>query len=116
MRRRTTRRRSLSITTVGLSVSATLAVLYVVVMLASLLLVGLLTTGSWQAVFLGIGWSTIAGFEIGLLGVGIVGFAVAVVFVPIYNSLQRPVVGKSKTLAQASQLDWPTAKSWQVRL
>jgi hypothetical protein len=85
-------------------------------MLASLLLVGLLTTGSWQAVLLGIGWSTIAGLEIGFLGVVIVGFAVAAVFVPIYSALPRPVVGEPQTLPGASQLAWPTAKSWQGRL
>ena len=109
-------RSHLTIKAVGWSVSAALAVLYIVVMLASLLLVGVLTSGSWQAAFLGIGWSTIAGFEIGLLGVGIAGFVVATVFVPIYNFLQRPFMGPSKTLAQASQLDWPSTKSWQVRL
>jgi hypothetical protein len=74
------------------------------------------TTRSWQTVFLDIRWSTITGFEIGLLGVGITGFALALVFVPIYRSLKRLVVSKSETLAQASQPDWPTAKSWQVRL
>jgi hypothetical protein len=70
-------RKSLSIVTVGLSVSAVLAVVYIVLMLASLFLVDLLTTGSWQAVFLGIGWSIITGFEIDFLGVGTVGFAIA---------------------------------------
>jgi len=105
---------NLSIKTIGLSVGAMLAVLYVLVMIASMLLVGRLTTGSWQAFLLGIDWNTIAGFELGFLGVGIVGFAFGVVFVPIYNSLNRPVAGKSKTPAQASRLDWPTAKSWQI--
>jgi hypothetical protein len=106
----------LTIKPVGWSVGAALAVLYVVVMLASLLLVGVLTTGSWQAAFLSMGWSTIAGFEIGLLGVGIVGFAVAGVFIPIYNLLLRPFMDKSKNLAQATPSDWPSTKSWQVRL
>ncbi|HEY3477148.1 MAG TPA: hypothetical protein VGK56_21210, partial [Anaerolineales bacterium] len=109
-------RRNLSITFVGLSVSAVLAVIYTLVMFASLILVGLGTTRSWQAVFLGLGWSTVAGFEIGLLGVGIVGFAIAFVFVPIYNALQRLVVGKSKPLAQAKRFDWQMARSWPVRL
>jgi hypothetical protein len=85
-------------------------------MFYSLLRVGLGTTRSWQAFSLGIGWSTVAGFVIGLLGVGIVGFAFALVLVPIHNLLQRPLVGKSKILAQASQLDRPTTKSWQARL
>jgi len=108
--------RSLSIPRAGLSVSAVLAVFYVVVMLGSLLMVGRGTTASWQAFFLGIGLSTILGFMIGLLGVGLVGFAVAVVFVPFYNAMLRSLADKSKTLVQASQLGRPTAKSWQVRL
>jgi hypothetical protein len=111
-----TKQNYLSIKTIGLSVSAVLAVPYVVIMIASLLLVGLLTTGSWQAFFLGIRLSTIAGLEIGFLGVGIIGFVVTLVFVSIYNALQRLVAGKSITPAQTSQLDRPTAKSWQVRL
>ena len=73
-------RSNLSIKVVGLSVSAVLAVIYVLVMFASLLLVGLGSTGSLQATFLGIRWSTVAGFEIGLLGVMIVGFVIAVGF------------------------------------
>ena len=109
-------RRSLSITSVGLSVSAVLAVIYALAMLSSLLIVGLGTTRSWQAFSLGIRWSTVTGFVVGLLGVGIASFAVAVVLVPIYNSLQRLLVGRSETMARASQLSWPTAKSWQVRL
>jgi hypothetical protein len=85
-------------------------------MLFSLVVVGRLTTGSWQAFFLGIRLSTIAGFVMGFLGVGIASFAIAVVFVAIYNALQRTVTGRSKTLAQTSPLDRPTVKSWQVRL
>jgi hypothetical protein len=95
------------IKSVGWSVSAFLAVLYVLVMLASLLLVGWFTTGSWQAVFLGIGWSTIAGFEIGLLGVVIAGFAAATVSVPTYNAVRRRATSHSHT---------PSIKSWAFRL
>ena len=109
-------RRTLSITSVALAVSAVLAVIYVLVMFSSMILVGLGTTRSWQAAFVGISWSTIDGFEIGFLGIGIAGFAVALVFVPVYNSLQRQVIGRSKTLPQACQLDRPTLRSWQVRL
>lgn len=100
----------------GLSVSAVLTVIYAPIMFASLVLVGLGTTRSWQAFNRGIGLSTIVGFEVGFLGSTIVVFAVAVVFLPIYNSLQRAVTGKSKSLGQASQFDCRTAKSWQVRL
>jgi hypothetical protein len=109
-------RRSLSITSVGLSVSAILAVIYTLVISYSLLIVGLGTTRSWQAFSLGIGLSTVVGFVIGLLGVGIVGFAFALVVVPIYSLLRRPLVDKSNTLARASQTGWPTTQSWQVRL
>ena len=111
-----TKQNNLSLKTTGLTVSAFLAVIYVLVMLASLLLVGLGTTGSWQAFSLGIGLSTVAGFVIGLLGVGIVGFAVALVFVPIYNAMQRSFAGKPKALAQTNQFDRRTAKFWQVRM
>ena len=112
---------NLRIKAVGWSVSAALAVPYVLVILASLLLVGWFTTGSWQAVFLGISWSAIAGFELGFLGVVIAGFAVAVVFAPIYNSahspgLGHPRSGRSKTLARSSQSSGAFARSWQLRL
>src|SRR5215207_11502895 len=98
---------SLSIKRLGVSVSAVLAVPYVVVLLASLLVLGVSTTGSWQAVFLGIGWRTIAGFEIGLLGVVIVGFAVAVMVVPAYNAVRHRVTSHSGR---------PALPSWAVRL
>ena len=111
-----TRQNNLSIKTIGLSVSAVLAVVYALVMFASLLLVGLGTTRSWQAALLGIGWSTIAGFEIGLLGIVIVGFAVAVAFVPAYNFVRRRVPSRSKTLERLSQSDRPSARSWAFRL
>lgn len=106
---------NLSIKGLGLSVSAVLAVPYVLIMLASLLLVGRFTTGSWPAVFLGIGWSTIAGFEIGLLGVMIVGFAVAVV-VPTYNAVRRRETSRPKTPARPSQPGGPSVRSWAFRL
>ncbi len=111
-----TKQNNLSIKTIGLSVSAVLAVIYALVMFASLLLVGLGTTGSWQAALLGIGWSTVAGFEIGLLGIVIVGFAVAVAFVPAYNFIRRRVPSRSKTLERLSQSDRPSAHSRAFRL
>ena len=43
---------SLSIKRLGVSVSAVLAVPYMVIMLASLFVLGVSTTGSWQAVCL----------------------------------------------------------------
>ena len=109
-------RSNLSIKGVGLSVSAILAVPYVLVMLAGLLLVGLGTTGSLQATFLAIRWSTVAGFEIGLLGIMIVGFVIAVVFVPAYNFIRRRLTGRSKTPARPSQSGEPSVRSWAIRL
>lgn len=85
-----------NITVVGLSVSAVLAMLYVLLMLVSLFLVGLATNRSLQATLLGIGWSTLAGFEIGLLWVVIVGFAIAGIFVPVYNTVRRWMAIRSK--------------------
>jgi hypothetical protein len=110
------KRNNLSIKAVGLSLSAVLAIVYALVMFASLLLVGLGTTRSWQAALLGIGWSTVAGFEIGLLGIVIVGFAVAAVFVPTYNFIRRRVPSQSKTLEQLSESDRPSPRSRAFRL
>jgi hypothetical protein len=73
-------------------------------MLASLFLVGLFTTGSWQAAFLGIGWSTIAGFEIGFLGVMILGFALAMLILPVYQFMRRGTPRQS-----SASSGWPWA-------
>lgn len=100
-------RSKLSIKVVGLSVSAVLAIPYMLIMLASLFLVGWFTTSSWQAVLLGISWSTIAGIEIGLLGIILLGCAVAVVFVPAYNFIRR------RTTSQSGR---PAAKSWPFKI
>ncbi|RPJ37365.1 MAG: hypothetical protein EHM35_06570, partial [Planctomycetaceae bacterium] len=100
-------RNRLSITAVGWSVSAVLAVLYVLIMIAGLLLVGSLTTGSWQAAFLGIGWRTIAGFEIGFLVVLIAGFATAAVTMPTYYAIRRQTAGHPRT---------PANRSWAFKL
>jgi hypothetical protein len=102
----------LSIKSVGVSVSAVLAVPYLLVMLASLFLVGRLTTGSWQAVFLGIDWSILGGFEIGLLATVIVGFAFAVVFVPVYNTIRARLTVRLQTSAQPSQPSVAAGRSW----
>lgn len=107
---------NLRIKTVGWSVGAILAVPYALVMFASLLLVSLGTTRSWQAAFLDIGWSTVAGFEIGLLGIVLVGFAVAVIFVPFYNFIRRQVPSRSKTLERPRQSYRLSAGSRAFRL
>src|SRR5512132_1614344 len=101
---RNTMRSQLSIKGLGLSISAVLAVPYVLVMLASPFLVGLFTTGSWQAAFLGIGWSTIAGFEIGFIGVMILGFALAMLILPVYQLIRRGTPRQS-----SASSGWPWA-------
>jgi hypothetical protein len=88
-------RSHLTIKAVSRSVSVALAVLYVVIMLAGLLLYGVLTTGSFWAAFLGIGWSTIAGFEIGLLVIVIAGYATGRVFELAYSFLGHRATGRS---------------------
>lgn len=98
-----TKQSNLSIKAVGLDVSAALAVPYALIMFASLLLVSLGTTRSWQAAFLGIGWSTVAGFEIGLLVIVIVGLGVSVAFVPTYNFIRRRVSSRSNNVEPLSQ-------------
>lgn len=100
-------RSHLTIKGLGLSISAVLAVPYVLVMLASLFLVGLFTTGSWQAAFLGIGWSTIAGFEIGFIGVMILGFALAMLILPFYQFIRRGTPRQSSA---------SSGRSWAIRL
>ncbi len=107
---------TLSIKRLGLNLSVALAMLYIIIMLASLLLVGLLTTGSWQAAFLEIGWYTIVGFELGFVGVLIVGFAVAVVFMFVENLVHNLINDWSKTTMRSGQSDAVSTRSWQVRL
>src|SRR5574341_410503 len=109
-------RSNLSVKRLGLSASAILALPYVLVMIASLLLVGLFTTGSWQAAFLGIDWSTIAGFEIGLLGVVIIGFTTAGVFVTVYHLFRRRVTSQSKPSMRPGRFDRPFVRFWAFRL
>lgn len=100
-----------SVPNVALFVSAALAVPYVAVTLASLLLVGWATAASWQAAFLGIGWHTVVGLEIGLLAVVMAGCALAWVFVPVYNAVRRRVLGPARAPARAAPPRWPSAAS-----
>ena len=100
-------RSSLSIKRLGVSLSAVLAVPYVLVMLICLLLVDFLTTGSWRAAFLGIGWSTVAGFETGFIGLMIIGFALATLILPVYQFIRRGAPAQSGELS---------GRSWTFRL
>jgi hypothetical protein len=109
-------RRNLSITRLGFSLSAVLAVPYVLVMFASLLLVGRATNGSWQATFLGITWNTMAGFELGLIGIIIAGFMSAFVLVPVYNTIGRKVTRRTSTLGLASHGGEISVRFWAFRL
>ena len=114
--RRESMQSSLRVIRLGLSVSAVLAVPYVLVMIASLLLVGMFTTGSWQAAFLGIGWSTLAGFEFGLLGVVMLGFTTAGVFVTVYHAFRRRVTSQAKHSTRPGQYGKPLGRFWAFRL
>ncbi|MDE3074850.1 MAG: hypothetical protein KGJ86_05430 [Chloroflexota bacterium] len=79
---------SLRIRTVGLALTALLAVTYVLCVLFDLAIPGWAMYRVWQVLFPGFGWS-VAGFLIGLVETAIYGFYVAVVFVPVYNYLHR---------------------------
>src|SRR5512142_2258846 len=109
-------RDSLRISGVGWSVSAVLAVIYVVLVLASLLLIGLGTTGSIQATLLGVSWNTLAGFEMGFVGIVAVSFAIAAVFVLGYGALRRRFAHASSSAVQPSTSGNPGRPSWAIRL
>ncbi len=111
-----TKQINLDIKTIGLPVSVVLAVIYTLVMFASLILVGLRSSGSWQATLLGIAWNTVVGFEFGLLGIVIVGFAVAAAFVPACNFIRRRVPNRSKSLERMTQSDPSSSHSRSFRL
>ena len=85
----------LSVRAVGLWLSATLAAIYVLAMVASLFLFGLATTGSLQAAALGMDWRTVVGFELGLLAITLASFVIAALFVAAFNGLLRPAVQPS---------------------
>jgi hypothetical protein len=107
---------SLRVHKLGWSVSALLAMAYVIAILGSLLLVGHLTTRSWQAAFLGIRWETVAGFEIGLLVVVLLGFAIALVPTLVSNFSRRRLGNELKSAAPSSEARASPRKSWAFRL
>ena len=78
--------RSLRIKTVGLSLSAVLAVTYTLCVLWDALFPGWAMYQLWQRVFPGFSWS-IVGFLIGLVETVVYGFYIAAIFVPVYNYL-----------------------------
>ncbi len=77
--------KGLSIKTVGLALSALFAVTYV---LWDLFLPDWAMYQVWQGLFPGFSWS-VGGFLIGLAETVVYGFYAAVVFVLVYNYLQR---------------------------
>ena len=97
----------LSVKRLGWSVSAVLAVPYVLIVLACVLLVGFLTTRSWQADFLGLEWNTIIGFELGFAGIAVIGFGIALALVPAYNFARQ---------SPRSETGQPSAQPWATRL
>lgn len=105
-----------SIRAIGLWVGAILAVLYALVTFASLIIVGLGETGSWQATLLGIEWSTIAGFEIGLMAIIVISFAVAVPIVHTHNFVRRRIAGRSRIQEPPSHSGLPLTRSRSFKL
>lgn len=90
--------KALSIKTVGLSVSALIVVTYVLCVLFDLIWPGWAMYRVWQVLFPGFGWS-LAGFVTGLVEAILYGFYVAIVFVPVYNYLNRREVEAIGTAA-----------------
>ncbi len=80
--------RTLRIRTVGLSLSALIAVTYVVCVVWDLVFPGWAMYEVWQRLFPGFGWSAV-GLLVGLVESVVYGFYAAVIFVPVYNYLSR---------------------------
>lgn len=80
--------KTLSIKVVGLSLSAILAVSYILCLIWDQVLPGWAMYQVWQGLLPGFSWSA-AGLLIGLVETVIYGFYVAVIFVPVYNYLHR---------------------------
>lgn len=80
--------KTLSIKVVGLSLSAILAVSYVLCLVWDQVFPGWAMYQIWQGLLPGFSWSAV-GLLIGLVETVIYGFYVAVIFVPVYNYLHR---------------------------
>jgi hypothetical protein len=78
----------LSIKTVGLSLGTLFAVSYVFCVLFDLVFPSWAMYQAWQSLLPGFGWSAV-GFLIGLVETVLYGFYIAVIYVPVYNYLQR---------------------------
>ncbi len=95
--------KSLSIKTVGLALGALVAATYVLCVLWDLVFPGWAMYQVWQGLFPGFSWS-IGGLVIGLVEAIIYGFYPAVIFVPVYNYLQRR---DTETAAPATEKGTP---------
>ena len=80
--------KGLSIKTVGLSLGVLFAVSYVLCVLFDLVLPGWAMYQLWQGLLPGFSWSVV-GLFIGLVETALYGFYIAVIYVPVYNYLQR---------------------------
>lgn len=80
--------KSLTIKTLGLSLSALTIVTYVLCVIWDAIFPGWAMYRVWQGLFPGFEWS-IGGFLIGLVEAALYGFYPALVFVPIYHYLQQ---------------------------
>lgn len=100
----------------SLRASAVIAVIYTVIVISCNLLVTLLTDGSWKAAFLGIGWATFAGFELGFIGVLVTGMLVAGIFAFLACLVQKATKGKVNNVARSTQVERLSYRSWEIRL
>lgn len=80
--------KGLSIKTVGVSLCTLFVVSYVLCVIFDLVFPGWAMYQVWQRLLPGFGWSAV-GFLIGLVETVLYGFYIAVIYVPVYNYLQR---------------------------
>jgi len=89
------------ITKIGLYVSVILSTVFLLVMSASLLLVGTATNGSLSATVLAVDWRTVVGFELVFLGSLAISLIIAAICILAYRSIlyiliKRPKLHKTK--------------------
>lgn len=84
----------------GLTVGACLAVPYTLLTIASLILMEKGMSGSMQAALLGVEANAVVGIDAGLLGLVVLGFAVAAVFVALRKTIRGATAGKASRMTQ----------------
>ncbi len=107
-------RSNLNVRSVALSISAALAMPYTLVVLASILLVGRFTAGSWQADLLGLEWQTLVGIEIGLLVLTAITFAAVVLGMAAVHLVRRLTSPNLRSQTLANQYG-SALPSWAIR-